>query len=293
MSRADEGGEGFLVALGLTCKVKHLLTLLSILLLHILMTPVAFAHNAVPHDSDILGLVGFDQRLDAQVPLGLTFRDEQGDRVELGDYLGKKPTVLALSYFECSTLCPLVRHGLVEALRPLAFTVGDEFDVVLVSIDPAETTTTAQSVKQETVDSYGRAGSEAGWHFLSGDHTTIDQLADTIGFRYAYDGEQDEYAHPSGLVLLTPEGRIARYFFGIEYAPQDLRLGLVEASQNKIGTPIDQLLLLCFHYDPTLGKYSLLIMNVLRAAGLLTVLFIGLLLFILRRKESPQTVSLG
>jgi protein SCO1/2 len=259
----------------------------TVFLIALLVMPprVAQAHDGVPHGTDIFSLVRFDQHLDAKIPAGLEFRDENDRPVALQNYLTGKPVILALSYFECSTLCPLVRQGLVESLRPLAFTVGEQFDVVLVSIDPAENAATAQSVKQETVNEYGRAGSDKGWHFLRGNHDSIDKLADAIGFRYAYDSEHDEYAHPSGIVLLTPEGHIARYFFGIEYASNDVRLGLVEASQNQIGTAIDQLLLLCYHYDPSTGKYSLLIMNVVRLAGALTVVLMGGLIFFLRRKE--------
>jgi protein SCO1/2 len=254
---------------------------------------VAKAHDAVPHGTAVTDLVGFDQRLNEQVPPELTFVDDAGQRVDLAQYFGEKPVILALSYFECETLCPLVRQGLVESLRPLTFVAGNEFDVVLVSIDPDETAATASAVKQETVASYARASndrasSEDGWHFLTGDHATIDSLADAIGFHYAYDGEQDEYAHASGVVILTPQGRIARYFFGIEYAPNDLRLGLVEASQNRIGSLVDQLMLLCYHYDPTTGKYSLLIMNVLRGAGVLTVTLLGATIFLLSRKDSNK-----
>jgi protein SCO1/2 len=246
------------------------------------------AHDSVPHGVTVTDLVGFDQRLNESIPQALTFRDETGRKVRLGDYLGDKPVILSLSYFECETLCPLVRHGLVESLKPMTFSAGEQFEVVLVSIDPEETVTNAQNVKAETVAEYDRNGSARGWHFLTGDHETIDTLADAIGFRYAYDGALDEYAHPSGIVILTEDGRIARYFFGIEYTPQDVRLGLVEASQNRIGTAIDQLLLLCYHYDPTTGKYSLLIMNVLRAAGVVTVALLGLLIFVMWRKESRR-----
>jgi protein SCO1/2 len=269
------------------------MALMVVMALIALLPKSARAHDAMPHDGDVLGLVRFDQRLDEQVPTGIALRDENDQLVELHSLRGDKPVLVALSYFECETLCPLVRHGLVEALRPLAFSVGNEFDVLLVSIDPAESAATAAAVKQETLEAYGRAASAPGWHFLRGDHDTIDRLADAIGFRYAYDGEQDEYAHPSGVVLLTPEGRISRYFFGIEYEPQDLRLGLVEASQNKIGNAIDQIMLLCYHYDPTVGKYTLLVMNVIRTAAAFTVAAIGALIFMLWRKESQRATMLG
>ena len=259
---------------------------------------VALAHDAVPHGTAVNALVGFDQLLDNRIPTELSFRNERGEAVQLGHYLGDKPIILALSYFECETLCPLVRHGLVEALRPMSFVAGDEFDVVLVSIDPEERAEDAYRIKQETVEAYGRAGSDTGWHLLTGDHDEIDALAAAIGFRYAYDGEQDEYAHPSGVVVVTPDARVARYFFGIEYNPQDLRFGLVEAAENRIGSLVDQLLLLCYHYDPTVGKYSLVIMNVLRGAGLLTVVILGSLIFFLRQREvqppgGPPAASLG
>jgi protein SCO1/2 len=270
------------------------LSALSALLLGALLvlTPQSvLAHEAVPHSSAAKEQVGFDQRLNKQVPLELVFRDEQGQSVTLDDYLGDKPVILALAYFDCDALCPLVRTGLVESLKPLAFSAGDEFEVVMVSIDPGETADIAMTVKQETVAAYGRSGSAAGWHFLTGEHEAIDALAERVGFRFAYDGELDEYAHASGVILLTPQGRVARYFFGIEYASQDLRLGLIEASQNRIGSVIDQLLLLCYHYDPSTGKYSLMIMNILRGAGVLTVGLIGGLIFVLRRKESHSALQ--
>jgi protein SCO1/2 len=254
---------------------------------------LALAHDAVLHGDDVLEQVSFEQRLNEEVPLHLEFRDEQNKPASLGTYLHDKPIVLALTYFECETLCPLVRNGLVESLHPLAFTVGEEFDVVVVSIDPDETPAIATTVKQEVIAQYGRANSESGWHFLTGDHERIDQLAEAIGFHYVYDSEQGEYAHASGLVLLTPTGKIARYFFGIEYPAQELRLSLVEASNNRIGTAIDQLLLLCYTYDPVTGKYSLLIMTILRAVSLVTLFVFGMLLFIARRKESHQASPLG
>jgi protein SCO1/2 len=243
--------------------------------------------------AEILSKVGFDQHIDEAIPGDLVFRDEQDRQVTFGELHRDKPIVLALSYFACETLCPLVRQGVVNALRPLGFTVGKDFDVVFVTIDPMDTAATSQAVKQTTVHDYGRAGSENGFHFLRSDPKTIGRLADAIGFRYAYDEAQKMYAHPAGIVLVTPEGRIARYFFGVEYATQDLRLGLVETSQNKIGSPVDQLLLLCYHYDPTAGKYSLLIIDVMRWAGGLTVGLIGLFIFVMWRKESHRALPLG
>ena len=272
--------------------LRHLvfIAIASIAILH---PNAAFAHDAMPHNSEVLNLVGFDQRLDAEVPLDLVFRDEKNEPTSMRHYLQDKPVVLALTYFECENLCPMVRHGLVESLRPLAFTVGQEFDVVVVSIDPDETPATATMVKQETIAEYDRPGSEAGWHFLTGDHKSVDQLADAVGFRFAYDAETDEYAHPSGLVLLTPAGKIARYFFGIEYPAQELRLSLVDASQNQIGTAVDRLLLLCYQYDPATGKYTPLIMSIVRIVSAFTVLVFGIFLFVAWRKESHQTPTLS
>lgn len=280
---------------GCAGRSKYYLLLIALCISFVVPSGMAQAHDIVHHSSAVNNLVGFDQRLNEEVPGELRFLDESGKSVTLGSYFAQRPVILALSYFECETLCPLVRHGLVEALRPLTFGAGDQFDVVLVSIDPDETPMTAQLVKQETVANYDRVGSEDGWHFLTGDHDTIDRLAEAIGFRYAYDVERDEYAHASGVVVITPEGRIARYFYGIEYDSQDLRLGVVEASQNRIGSAIDQLLLLCFHYDPTVGKYNFLIMNVVRAAGVITVAAIGLAIFMLSRKDpqKERTATLG
>ncbi len=256
----------------------------------------AWAHEAVSHGVAIIELVGFDQKLNEPVPTDLTFRNELGESVQLAQYFGNRPVLLAMSYFECETLCPLVRHGLVEALRPLDFAAGEEFEVLLVSIDPTETVADAHRVQQETVAAYGRG--EAGWHLLTGEHEQVDALAEAIGFRFAYDGERAEYAHASGIVLLTPDARVARYFFGIDYAPQDLRLGLVETSQNRIGSAIDQLLLLCYHYDPSVGKYSLAIMNILRvAAGLTVALLVGSIVLLRQRQVGrggePPAAAMG
>lgn len=245
----------------------------------------AHAHDPSLHSAQILGAIGFDQQLNAQAPLDAVFHDETGRTVRLGDYFSGKPVILLMGYFQCSTLCPLVRGGVLDAVQNLAFDVGDQFQIVNISINPSETPALAAEVKARHVATYNRPGTEAGWHFLTGDHENIDRVAQAIGFRYAYDAEKEEYAHASGIVVLTPTGVISRYLFGLEYPARDLRLGLVEAANNRIGNVIDQVLLFCYHYDPATGQYTALAMNILRLAGGATVLLIGGFLFVMFRKE--------
>lgn len=245
----------------------------------------AWAHDPSLHPDQILGAIGFDQRLDAQVPLTLPFRDETGRTVTLGDYFRDKPVLLTLGYWECPNLCPLSRTGLLNSLNELQFTVGQEFEVVMVSIAPTETPELAAQVKVQEVAGYNRPGSANGWHFLTGEHTEIDRLAAAIGFRYAFDKRQNEYAHVSGLVVLTPAGKVARYLYGIEYNPRDLRLSLIEATTNRIGEWADQVLLFCYTYDPVTGQYSLLFMRLMQTAALLTVAFLGGMIWLLLRNE--------
>lgn len=228
--------------------------------------------------------VAFDQKLDALVPLDLSFVDEQGQAVRLGDYFaGGKPVVLVLSYYECPMLCSLVREGLVQSLQQVPLDVGRDFSVVNVSIDPLETPMMAGNVKNAVISRYNRPGTDAGWHFLTGTQDSIKQLADAIGFQYVYDETIDQYAHAAGITVLTPTGHVSRYFYGIEYNASDLRLGLVESSSNQIGTAVDQLLLLCYHYDPVTGRYTGLVMTILRTLGALTVVGIIALIVILSR----------
>jgi protein SCO1/2 len=232
----------------------------------------ARAHHTAQHAPAVLQDIGFDQRLNAQVPLDLFFRDESGKPVQLDSYFGEKPVVLTLVYYECPQLCSLVLNGVVRTLRALSFDVGNQFTVITVSFDAGETPTLAATKKEAYLQRYGRPGARGGWHFLTGDESSIAQLAQAVGFRFAYDAEKDQYAHATGIVVLTPQGKIARYFYGLEYSARDLRLGLVEASANQIGSPVDQVLLYCYRYDPTTGKYGLIIMNSLRLAGAATVL---------------------
>jgi len=245
----------------------------------------AWAQTVLPQ---ALQNVGFDQRLNEQVPLDLSFTDDQGDRVKLRKYFGQKPVVLVLAYFRCPMLCTQVLNGLVQGLRETPFTAGKEFDVVTVSFDPNETTDMAAAKKRTYVHSYGKPESADGWHFLTGDLQSISRLTHTVGFRYAYDAQSDQFAHAAGIVILTPTGKISRYFYDVHYSGRDLRLGLVEASHNQIGSPIDQVLLFCFHYDPTAGKYGATIMNFVRAGGVLTVVALVLMIGLLLRGERAR-----
>lgn len=229
--------------------------------------------------------VGYDQRLGEQVPLGLILRDEDGRPVRLGDYFGERPVVLVLAYYTCPMLCTVVLQGAAASLKVLTFEAGREFDVVVVSFDPRDTAEKAAEVKREILARYGKPGTAAGWHFLSGGPGSIAALTEAVGFRYYFDRQTRQYAHAAGLVLLTPSGRIARYFYGVEFPPRDVRLGLVEASGEKIGTLVDQVLLFCFHYDPVIGRYSAMTLNLVRAGGIATVIGLAVTVILLRRRE--------
>jgi protein SCO1/2 len=229
--------------------------------------------------------VGFDQRLDEQVPLDLVFRDEAGQTVRLGDYFHGKPVILVLAYYRCPMLCTEVLNGLVRALMDVPFAPGKDFEILTVSFDPRETPELAAAKKKTYLERYGRPGAEAGWHFLTGAQEPIKRLTEAVGFRYTYDARQDQFAHASGIMILTPAGKISRYFYDIRYSPRDLRLGLVEASENRIGSKVDQVLLFCFHYEPAAGKYGPTVMNLVRLGGVLTMLAIGALVGVLWRLE--------
>src|SRR6266568_1817792 len=239
----------------------------------------------------VLKQVGLDQRLNEQVPLDAVFKDEQGLEVRLGQFFGKKPVVLSLVYYNCPMLCTQVLNGMLGSFKQVGFNIGDQFEVVTVSFDPGETPSLAAAKKDTYVKAYNRRGVEAGWHFLTGDEANIKRLTEAVGFRYVWDEQTKQFAHASGIIVLTPEGKIANYFYGIEYSPRDLRLALVESSQNKIGTPVDALMLYCYHYDPATGKYGAVVMNILRLAGGVTVvLIVGLLLVLRRRSASDAPV---
>jgi len=236
-----------------------------------------------------LAAAGFDQKLNAQVPAELEFRDETGSAVRLGDYLGGKPVILALAYYECPNLCGVLLNDLVDKLRDIRLNIGQHFQIVTVSIDPREQPALAAAKKQDYLERYGRSGAGEGWHFLTGKQEQIVSLAQAVGFRYAYDPVQQQYAHPSGLMVLTPAGKIAGYLYGLQYQATDLRLSLVEASANKIGTPIDAVLLRCYRYDPTTGTYELAVMNVIRLLTVATLLVVAsFLLVMLRRERRPK-----
>jgi len=234
--------------------------------------------------------VGIDQHLNEQVPLNLTFKDEQGKTVKLGDYFHDgRPVILNLVYFQCPMLCTEVLNGLTSALRVIRFVPGKEFEVVTLSIDPRETPELAANKKQMYLKKLGNPEAGKGWHFLTGDQAQISELANAVGFHYRYDPKLGQFAHAAGIMLITPSGKVSQYYYGVEYSAKDMRLGIVEASQNKIGSLADQVLLYCYHYDPSTGKYGATITNIIRLAGLATVIVLGSTLVLLFRQEKHNT----
>jgi protein SCO1/2 len=233
-----------------------------------------------------LRAIGFDQNIDQRVPLDTVFRDESGATVRLGDYFGRRPVVLVFAYFDCPMLCTQVINGLASALGVLSLVPGKDFEIVTVSFNPADTPASATAKKAIYLERYKQPGAAASWHFLTGDPPSIERLTKAAGFRYAWDADTKQFAHPSGIIVLTPDGRLARYLFGIEYGPRDLRFGIVDASAGKVGTPVDALLLYCYHYDPMTGRYGVVIMRVIRLAGATTVLaLVAFILAMLRRER--------
>ena len=235
--------------------------------------------------------VGIDQKLNEQLPLDAVFKDEQGRDVRLGDFFKGKPVVISLVYYSCPMLCNQVLNGMLSSFRQVTFNAGEQFEVVTVSFDPRETPELAAAKKQTYVRAYNRPSGNAGWHFLTGDEANIKRLTDAVGFRYTWDEQTKQFAHASGIMVATPEGRLARYFYGIEYSPKDLRLGLVEASQNQIGSPVDSLMLYCYHYDPATGKYGAAVMNIVKVAGAVTIALIAGLLFMLIRVSNRRQLA--
>lgn len=240
--------------------------------------------------------VRIEQKLDQQLPLYLVFRDESGQEVQLGKYFGQKPVVLAFVYYDCPMLCTQILNAMISSFRVLPFQVGKEFDVVTVSFDPRESSALASAKKKVYVDYLPermRAGANEGWHFLTGDQASIAKLTEAAGFHYRYDEATKQFAHASAIMVTTPQGKLSRYFYGVDYPARDLRLGLIESSQNKIGSPVDQLLLYCYHYDPATGKYGAAVMRVMRIAGVLTLLGIIAMLFLLKPRYTRANQKTG
>ena len=236
--------------------------------------------------------VGIDQKLGQQLPLDALFADEAGKPVRLGQYFGKRPVLLVLAYYNCPMLCTQVFNGLVSSLRVLPFDAGKDFDVVAVSFDPRDRPPDAAAKKKAYVDDYKRPGAEAGWHFLTGGAGSIERVTKAAGFRYRFDESTGQFAHAAAIYVATPEGKLSRYFYGIEYGPRDLRLAMVEASQGRIGSVVDQILLFCFHYDPKIGRYSAAIMKMVRFGGVAAVVILSTFLVVMWRRDKlngPQS----
>jgi protein SCO1/2 len=234
---------------------------------------------------EVLKNVGLDQKLNAQLPLDITFRDEHGASVTIRQLLQNKPAILTLVYYKCPMLCTEVLNATLNTLKEVPLEIGKDFNVITISIDPSEKPILAEAKQTMYAGLYGRPGAVHGWHFLTGDEPQIRQLADAVGFRFVYDKESSQFAHASGIMLLTPEGKVSRYFYGISYPPRDVRLGLVEASEGRIGSTVDAILLFCFHYDPHMGKYTFFITNIIRGVSALTVILIALMVIVFLRRE--------
>jgi protein SCO1/2 len=254
----------------------------------------AFSANAQQATTPaILSKVGITQNLNSRIPPDLLFRDETGKSVRIGDFFGRKPILLSLVYFDCPALCTEVLNGELRTMKAISLDLGKDFDAVTVSFEPKDTPALAKAKRDVYAGQYGRPDAADHWHFLTGEQQSIDALTDVAGFRYAYDSSIRQYAHAAAILVLTPDGRIDRYFYGVQYPARDVRLGLVEASEGKIGTLTDHALLYCYQYDPMTGRYGMVVMNVLRAAGGLTVLLLGIFmtLMFLRERKRPSGVS--
>ncbi len=241
----------------------------------------------------ILRDAGVDQKLGSAVPLDLPFVDADGRDVVLGDYFGKRPVALVLAYYECPVLCTQIIHGLASGITPLDFAAGQEFDVLVVSFDPGETPSMAKSKREDFVRRYARPGTDAGIHFLTGREQSIAALTDAVGFRYEYDERLDQWAHPALVTVLTPQGRVSRYLFGIDFAPRDLKFALMDAAGGTIGTAVDQALLFCYNYDPETGRYGFAIMTAVRVAGLLTLAGLGAFIVVTVRRDRKRGSAVG
>lgn len=240
---------------------------------------------------EVLKNVGLDQKLNAQVPLDLTFKDEHGVTISLGQFLQGKPAILTMVYYKCPMLCTEVLNATLNSLKEVPLEIGKDFSVITVSIDPSEKPVLAEAKQIMYTGLYGRPGAVHGWHFLTGDEEQIQKLAAAVGFRFVYDKESSQFAHASGIMVMTPEGRLSRYFYGLAYNPRDVRLALVEAGEGKIGSTVDEILLFCFHYDPVTGKYAVTILNIVRGVGALSAVGIALGIFIFLRRERYSVVA--
>lgn len=237
---------------------------------------------------DLIKATRLEQKLDAQVPLDIPFRDETGKVVPLSTFIKDKPVMLVMPFYQCTGVCTLELNGMIKAFKSLRFKPGKEFDVVIVSINPKEGPELAASKKQSYLAMYGHPETANGWHFLTGEEANIQRLAQAVGFHYIYDAEHDRYSHPAGLMVITPQGKLSRYFYGSDYSPRDMRFALMEASENHIGSVVEEIQLYCFHYDPVTGKYGLVITRIIQLAGAATVLILGSFIFLMLRYERRQ-----
>ena len=251
------------------------------------MTGGIVASNVPPRFQEVT----FSQRLGERLPLDARFTDEEGRPVTLGDYFGKKPIVLAFVYYQCPMLCPLVMNGISSALKVVPFTAGNEFDVVLISFDARDTPEAANAKKRAHLQHWATPETANGWHFLTGEEAEIRRVTSAAGFTFEWDESSQQFAHVSGLLVATPDGRLSRYFYGVEYSPKDLRLALVDSGQGRLGSVVDELLLYCFHYDPANGRYGAVFMNIMRLGGVLTVGLVAGFIVLMRLRESRQTAE--
>jgi len=264
--------------------------LTSIAILLVVMLSAGASAQQKPNP--VFTQVGLDQKLGSWVPLDLSFRDEQGSIVTLRSLMHGKPVVLSLVYYSCPMICTEVLNGMAESFKRLPFAMGEDYDVITVSINPNEQPQLASEKKANYLKAYGRPEDAAHWHFLTGTDSSIKPLAASVGFRYVYDTATSQYAHPTGIIVLTPRGQVARYLYGIEYPPKDLKFALVEASGNKVGSAVDQILLLCYHYDEATGKYGFVVLNAVRIGGILTLIAMGVIIaFYLRRERRQKRMS--
>jgi protein SCO1/2 len=251
--------------------------------------PNRVTDNGLPK---VLNNVGIQQKLNEKIPIDIEFKDEKGKTVKIGDYLGKRPIILALVYYECPMLCSEVLNGLTGSIKGLNFNVGKEFDVLAISFDAREydKTDLANNKKESYIKRYAREDSENGWHFLTGTQDSIDKITQAVGFGYQWDEQTQQFAHAGAIMVITPEGKLSKYLYGIDYAPKDIKFAIMESAENRIGNPVDQMMLYCYHYNPATGKYGLQVMNVMRIGGVLTILGIGLLLFVFWRRNQKKVL---